>query len=199
MSVFELKLNAVVPRSRANGPGVRTVVWFQGCVRRCRGCFNPETHALSEPRLVMTISGLLDRIILTQDKIDGITISGGEPFLQPEGLWALVSGLRRETGLSIILYSGYLYDEIKTLLFGPDVLKTVDVLIDGPYDQNLRLSKGLKGSSNQGARILTDRFVPADLEELPVSEMVIHPGGAIDFSGIDPLGSREFEEICQES
>ena len=87
-----LNVHAILPRSRANGPGVRTVIWLQGCTLCCPGCFNPGTHS-AEPRLLMPEADLLARIIADQHEIEGVSISGGEPLQQPEGLLAMIEHL----------------------------------------------------------------------------------------------------------
>ena len=78
-----LNVHAILPRSRANGLGVRTVIWLQGCTLRCPGCFNPGTHS-AEPRLLMPEADLLARIIADQHEIEGVSISGGEPWRNDE-------------------------------------------------------------------------------------------------------------------
>ena len=74
-----LNLHAIWPRSRANGPGIRTVLWFQGCTLGCSGCFNPTTHP-SEPRWTLDAEELVARIMADERAIEGITISGIDPL-----------------------------------------------------------------------------------------------------------------------
>jgi len=180
-----LNLHAILPRSRANGPGLRTVLWFQGCTLGCPGCFNPATHS-SEPRLLMPEANLLAQILAAQREIEGITISGGEPLQQPEGLLRLLAGVRASTRLSVLLFSGYTKEEIMQMPFGPAVLSYVDVLIAGRYIHALRLARGLRGSSNQTIHLLTDRYRLEDIEETPTAELSIDLAGTVSISGIDP-------------
>jgi anaerobic ribonucleoside-triphosphate reductase activating protein len=180
-----LNLHDILPRSRANGPGVRLVIWFQGCTLRCPGCFNPETHS-HEPRLVTPVGELLDRIAAEQDGIEGITISGGEPLDQPEGLLELLAGLRRATRRSVVLFSGHTKEEIRAMPLGPAILGHLDVLIAGRYDRTQPLGRGLLASANQQVHLLTDRYGRADIEQIPAGEVVIGKDGSLAVSGIGP-------------
>jgi anaerobic ribonucleoside-triphosphate reductase activating protein len=180
-----LNLHAVLLRSRANGPGLRAVVWFQGCRLRCPGCFNPDAIPF-EPRITISVEGLLAQPVFGADELDGITISGGEPFDQPAGLLDLAQGIRRRTRLSTILFSGYTEEEIETLPSGPDILRHVDVLIAGRYVESRRLARGLRGSDNKTIRLLTGRYTLTDIQATPDSEVIISPTGDISLTGISP-------------
>lgn len=136
-----LNLHAMLRRSRANGPGERLVIWFQGCSLACPGCYNPQTHS-GAARTLVPVEQVLARICAEQDAIEGISLSGGEPFQQPAALRALVSGVRAATSLSILLFSGYTYAEIERLPAGPAVLRQIDVLIAGRFQRSLRLAQG---------------------------------------------------------
>jgi anaerobic ribonucleoside-triphosphate reductase activating protein len=181
-----LNLHAILPQSRANGPGVRTAIWFQGCTLVCPGCFNPDTHS-SEPRLLAPPEQLVARIAAEQDGIEGITLSGGEPLQQAEGLLELLCGVRLATRLSVVLFSGYTLEEILAMPLGRDILAHVDVLIDGRYDQMQRLARGLRGSGNQRIHFLTGRYSLEDLNRVPRAEVFISPDGRITATGINPV------------
>src|SRR5262249_17170585 len=104
-----IRIHAFEPRSRANGPGARFVVWFQGCTLGCPGCFNPTTHDAAGGRTIA-----LDELVgeLTRAHgIEGISLSGGEPLQQPEAARALLDAARG-LGLSTLAFSGYTLDEI---------------------------------------------------------------------------------------
>ncbi len=183
-----LNIHDILPRSRANGPGVRLVIWFQGCTLGCPGCFNPETHS-SDARRLMSVEELLGEIAASEPEIEGLTISGGEPLQQPDGLWRLLTGVRERTRLSVLLFSGYRQDEIRRMPCGPQVLDQVDVLIAGRYDHRRRLAAGLRGSSNQAIHLLTDRYTLDQIEATPAGEVLIHPTGDLSISGICPPNS----------
>jgi len=182
-----IRVHAFEPRSRANGPGARFVVWFQGCTLGCPGCFNPTTHDAAAGRALP-----LDELIaeLTRaaqgGRIEGLSLSGGEPLQQPAAALALLDAARG-LGLSTLAFSGYTIDEIRALPGGPDVLARLDVLIDGRYVAGDRLATGLRGSANQRIQLLTERYARADVETTPVAEIRIGPTGDVVLTGVDPL------------
>lgn len=143
--------------SKALGPGLRYVVWTQGCLKRCPGCISPESQQIT-PRVIMRTSALATDII-NNSKISGITISGGEPFLQASALTQLLKSVKdQRPELNVIVFTGYLKKELawqdaKTLL------SQIDVLIDGPYDQNKQSTRGLRGSLNQNIVFLSNRLI----------------------------------------
>lgn len=181
-----LRVHAFEPRSRANGPGVRAVLWLQGCSLGCPGCYNPATHEsatgeLREPSAVVAeLAGLADAI-------EGVSISGGEPFEQPEALLELVREIRAATSLSVLVFSGFTLEELRSQPLAPAVLEHVDVLIDGRYQAPQRLARGLRGSHNQRIQLLTARYTVADVEATPVAEIRIDPRGNVIATGVDPL------------
>ncbi len=180
-----IRIHAIDPRSRANGPGVRFVIWFQGCTLGCAGCFNPLTHAPGGPDTA--IDALVAQ--LAASDAEGLSLSGGEPMQQPAAALALLLAARA-LGKSTLMFSGYTIDEIRALPHGPDVLAQLDVLVDGRYVSTARLASGLRGSANQRIHLLTDRYALADVEATPVAEIVIGPGGELALTGVDPLKLR---------
>lgn len=180
---MKLRIHAVEPRSRANGPGARFVVWLQGCTLGCPGCFNPTTHDAAGGREV-TIDELADQLRAAQP--DGLSLSGGEPLQQAEAAAALLD-VARELGLSTLAFSGYTIEEIRALPGGPAVLDRLDVLIDGRYVASERLATGLRGSANQRIQLLTDRHTRAEVEATPVAEIRIGKTGEVILTGVNPL------------
>ncbi len=178
-----VRVHAVEPRSRANGPGTRFVVWMQGCSLGCPGCFNPATHDASGA--TETTVGVLAAQLAVAG-VDGLSLSGGEPLQQPAAAAALLDAARA-LGLSTLAFSGYAIDEIRALPGGPEILACLDVLIDGRYLAGERLASGLRGSANQRIQLLTDRYTLADVEATPVAEVRIGPTGEIVLTGVDPL------------
>ena len=175
---MKLRVHAIEPRSRANGPGVRFVVWFQGCTLGCPGCFNPATHPEAGRSVEVGELELGD--------VEGISLSGGEPLQQAAGAAALLAAARAR-GLSTLVFSGYTLAEIEQLPGGPAVLAATDVLIDGRYVASERLATGLRGSANQRIHLLTSRYQLADVEATPVAEIRIAPGGDLVLTGVNPL------------
>src|SRR5262245_29198295 len=112
MAQPHLRLHAFLPASRANGPGVRAVLWVQGCSLGCPGCFNPLTHPTTGGELVPT-DELVRRLTALGDTIEGITVSGGEPLQQRPALLALLRRLRQQTRLSVVLFTGFTWEEVQ--------------------------------------------------------------------------------------
>lgn len=181
-----LQLHAAEPRSRANGPGARFVFWFQGCSLGCAGCFNPDTHALAAP-LRWTVVEAMSRVTAETDRIEGVTLSGGEPLEQPEAALALVRAIRAQTGLSILVFSGFAIEEIRQQPLGPAILEGIDVLIDGRYRAPERLGRGLRGSRNQRIQLLSERYTLPEVAATPEAEVRIAPDGSIVLTGVAPL------------
>jgi anaerobic ribonucleoside-triphosphate reductase activating protein len=178
----EVRVHATLLGSMANGPGRRNVVWFQGCGRRCPGCFNPKTHP-SEGGETVAVSRLADTLLA--ENPDGVTISGGEPFDQPDALLTLLRKLRRRSPLkSLLVFTGYTMDEVRGLTDGSRILEYLDILIAGPYVQSLHLGKGLLGSTNQTLHLLSTRHRLGEIDAPPAAEVVIKSDGTIVMSGL---------------
>lgn len=180
-----LRIHDFEPFSRANGPGVRVVIWVQGCSLNCPGCFNPETHPFEGGELLST-DELFQRIVVLSDSIEGISVSGGEPLQQRRPLLALLQRVRRETSLSVLLFSGYTWEKIKQMPGADGLRACVDVLIAGPYDPSQHLGRDLRGSANQTMHFFTDRYTMDDLKPVPPAEVIITAEGEIIVSGIAP-------------
>ncbi len=182
-----LRLHGRLARSRANGPGLRSVIWFQGCTLACRDCFNPESHVPTAGRDI-EVAGLVDEILRDTAAIEGVTISGGEPLQQPEALLALLTGLRGGSGLSTLVFSGYRLEEIGRGPVGRACLDQIDLLVAGRYVPARHQGHGLLGSSNQEIHFLSDRYVPSDLENLPQAEVQVDPAGRVRVTGVGAPG-----------
>jgi anaerobic ribonucleoside-triphosphate reductase activating protein len=182
-----LNLAGFLARSAVNGPGIRAVVWVQGCPFRCKGCFNERFQPFS-PATHVTVSDLAETI-LSLPGIDGVTFSGGEPFAQA-GPLAVLGDYLRAAGLSIVTYTGYTGDQ---LAVGDDpawpaLLAVSDLLITGPYIAALAQPDPLKGSANQQMIPLGTRLAfPARPRAPGVSsgriEFTIAPDGTITTTG----------------
>lgn len=183
-AVTKLRLHAFLPFSRANGPGVRAVIWVQGCSLGCPGCFNPETHPFTGGELV-SVGDLFERIAALKKAVEGITISGGEPFQQRRPLLALLWRVRQETTLSVVLFTGYTWDEVQRMPDADALLACIDVLIAGRYDQTRRLARDLRGSANKTVHFLTNRYTMEDLQAVPYAEVIITAEGNVVMSGIE--------------
>lgn len=185
-----IRLHHLEPTSRANGPGLRAVIWVQGCAFACPGCFNPETHNMRGGE-VWPVEKLVERILEINNslggKLEGLTISGGEPLYQHRALARLLEQVREKTDLSIVVFTGYDWEELQRLNGIGRFLAQVDVLIAGRYDASRRVAQGLIGSANKVTHFLTGRYTASDLEAVPQAEIIITPEGEVILSGIDPL------------
>lgn len=138
------------------GPGKRLGIWVCGCRRGCKGCSNPELW-VQKPEYEVTVEDLMSLVSRISDlhKIDGFTISGGEPMDQPEGLSQLVTQLSAYSK-DILIYTGYRIDELKKREDPATniILSRAAVLIDGEYREEENIDVLLRGSSNQRIHIL---------------------------------------------
>ncbi|MEG0366046.1 MAG: anaerobic ribonucleoside-triphosphate reductase activating protein [Coprobacillus sp.] len=148
MESIKLRTYGKVNDSIVDGPGLRYSIFTQGCLHQCVGCHNPKSHDINGGYLEDIQTFIND--IENNPLLDGVTISGGEPFLQPLPLIELLSILRKK-GIHIMIYSGYTFEEIIKLgKKEKQLLSLCDVLVDGRFNQSLKsLSLIYKGSSNQ--------------------------------------------------
>lgn len=186
MQANQLRIHRFEPASRSNGPGKRAVLWVQGCALGCPGCFNPETHGFDGGQ-VQPVETVLEMILAVQDGLEGLTLSGGEPLHQHRALARLLKEVKAQTNLSVLVFTGYSWEEIQKLPRVEEFLAQVDVLIAGRYQADQRVAQGLIGSANKVVHCLTNRYTPEDLEQIPQAEVIITPDGEILLSGIDPL------------
>lgn len=160
-----LNIAAICSATRSYGPGLRAVIWVQGCVLQCPGCMVPDLLPLRPARFVRPEDLVIE--LLADGRVTGLTFTGGEPMLQAAGLARLARLARMQRDLSIICYTGYQKRMLEQDPPGPGVyelLEQVDVLIDGPYIARLSEQHGLRGSRNQIIHYLTGRLKTNDLE-----------------------------------
>lgn len=145
---MKMQICGEIKHSFVNGPGCRYVIFFQGCPHRCPGCQNPETHDIDGGVRIST-EEVIDHICKAKH-LDGITLSGGDPLLQPEACKEIADAAH-ELGLTVWAYTGWTFEALKNL--GPSVkkaLNSIDVLVDGPFIKDERDENSLwRGSRNQ--------------------------------------------------
>jgi len=148
---MELRIAGLIRESVVDGPGIRSVVFAQGCPRFCPGCHNPEAIDPSGGRVVEH-QEILD-VIENTGLLRGVTFSGGEPFMQAEGFAQLGKQIK-EKGLDIMTYTGYTWEEL--LHMGKknrkvmELLSVSDYLVDGPFIETEKdLNLPFRGSRNQ--------------------------------------------------
>lgn len=155
---MKLRLHGIECQVTTLGPGKRYVLWVQGCRRRCKGCISPETWDM-EGGYEDTTERLAEEIVnFTQD---GLTISGGEPFLQAEALVDLIKRIKEKRDLGVIIYTGNTLEELKEMKEKSvyELLSLCDLLIDGVYEDDKNDGRNLRGSSNQKVIVLTERYI----------------------------------------
>ena len=165
MSVREVSVAAIRERSMREGPGIRYVIWVQGCSLKCKGCFNPHFWRRNGGS-IKDVDSLLQDVIAARIKfpeIEGVTFLGGEPFEQAESLAELSKKLR-EQDFSIMVFSGYTLAELKDHQLNEhesrlNFLASIDLLVDGRYQQdNVDIDRPWVGSKNQEFHFLTERY-----------------------------------------
>lgn len=146
-----LHLLKVIPETILDGEGIRYSIYLAGCSHNCIGCHNKASH---DPNVGQPITKeLVDNLVLEINEnplLDGITFSGGDPFYNPEEFLELLVRIRRETAHNIWCYTGYRYEDLLKDPFRKEILKFIDVLVDGRFVRDLYDPKlSFRGSSNQ--------------------------------------------------
>ena len=141
-----IRISGITPESIVDGAGIRYVIFTQGCPHHCIGCHNPSTHSFDSGKVV-SLDYILADIEKNRKYIDGITLSGGEPFCQSDQC-SIIAEQAQKMGLSVWCYTGYLFEDLYRR--GDSLLNYVDILVDGPFDLDKRsLELDFRGSSNQ--------------------------------------------------
>lgn len=144
--------------SIVDGEGIRTVIWTQGCGHHCKGCHNPETWSFEEGYLI-DVKDVINEIDNLSGQ-DGITFSGGDPLYQVDACLKIAKHCK-ERDLNVWCYTGFLYEDLLKNDKYLELLKYIDVLVDGPFILSQRsLDLKFKGSENQ--RVID---VPNSLKE----------------------------------
>lgn len=169
------------------GPGMRLGIWFQGCSLRCEGCISVDTWATA--KTLIPIEQLMTKLSSYLPLIDGITISGGEPFDQFEALLAIVVQLRERTKVDILVYTGYAVEDITDQL--QQIKPYIDVLISDPFQRQSSQTLRLRGSDNQRLHCFTSQAVEkfayyqqAVTTEDKVLDVMFDAEGVVWFAGI---------------
>lgn len=145
------RIGSILPNSLSNGPGCRLTIFFAGCNHLCEGCHNKHLWPLNSGTK-MNIHEIYDAINNNIDMIDGITISGGEPFLQPKSLFRIVHYAKIKKNLNVWCYSGFTINELLAMdnRYVKYALRYINVLVDGKFIEELHEENiQWRGSSNQ--------------------------------------------------
>jgi len=188
MNTGVLKVAALHPDCRVLGPGSRFAVWVQGCPLSCHGCLSPQWIPFDGGKNV-AVDDLAEEIAETA--VDGLTLSGGEPFAQASALSRLVTAVRARRDLSVLCYSGYPLSWLRSKgdTAQHELLAQLDVLIDGPYLPRLHGDLRWRGSSNQRVHRLGTRPMPG-LDGPDTSaglQLEVTPDGEVQWLGVPPV------------
>jgi len=178
--------------SRVNGPGNRFTLWTQGCSKGCSDCFNPETWSYKN-NISLTPLEIFEHI--KELDIDGVTITGGDPLEQEEELLLLLKLLDTlNLSKGVILFSGFSYDEIRENKVREECCSYIDVLIDGRYEKDKRISNCIKGSSNQNIIYFSSKLKE---EELLIDQEVeiCLEGDIISVTGFPSIDRKFLKEF----
>lgn len=143
----KIRISGIIEESIVDGPGIRFVVFTQGCSHNCKGCHNKESQSFIGGEFI-EIDKIIN-MIQSNPLLKGITLSGGEPFEQVEECLDLAKKVK-EIGLDVVAYSGYTVERLLENEQYRRLLKEIDILIDGPFilEKRTELLK-FRGSENQ--------------------------------------------------
>lgn len=155
-----LNIMGYIDESEVNGPGCRAVVWLQGCLRECPGCFNVESWSFEINQLI-SIDSLAEKI-LSNPRNTGVTFSGGEPFWQAPALSSLARQLKA-AGLNVMSFTGFTLEKLQSEsapVGAQELLKQLDILIDGAFVESKAINSPNSpvSSTNQRVHVLNPAF-----------------------------------------
>ncbi len=178
--------------SRVNGPGLRFVLWTQGCSKGCKNCFNPETWSFEKYKLLTPLE-IFE--LIKNSSVSGVTITGGDPLEQPEELLELLI-LLESLNLSngIILFTGFTIDEINKDFLLRKSLNYIDVLIDGRFEKDQRISSSLRGSENQNIIYFSSKIKEEELNIDQEVEVCLE-GDIISVTGFPSVDRKFLKEF----
>ncbi len=177
------------------GPGRRAGIWTQGCTIHCPGCLSRDTWE-ADPAKAVPVAAVLGWL-RSLGPIDGVTVSGGEPFQQPDALRALLTGIRAwaPPDVDVLVYSGYAVSRLRRSARTRDLLELCDAVVAGPYIERLNhTDRGLRwrGSANQRIIAMSElgrkRYGDAERGETTPHMQVSVEGDRIYYIGIPRRG-----------
>lgn len=154
----ELNISYWVNETKVLGPYTRSALWVHGCCFDCPGCI---AHEMNRAKSRIVTAEYLAEQLTKVEGTEGITISGGEPFLQAEGLAEMIKLIReKREDYGVIIYTGFLLEELKDKKDAAidALIEAADIIIDGKYVKELDDGKPYRGSSNQRILLMSDRY-----------------------------------------
>jgi len=173
----------------AIGPGRRAGIWVRGCPFRCDGCCSPEFLKPGDEDELVLVEDVIKHICeaYEEHEIEGVTLSGGEPFRQAIPL-AVIAAAAQHLGLSVQCWTGYAIEELRASnapVGAAELLSFCDVLIDGRFESSLPIAP-MRGSTNQRIHLLTDRYTESDYTRRSVELRLDQNGGLTSYGIIPP-------------
>lgn len=158
MVADKIRVLDIIEQTMADGPGFRTAIYCAGCLHHCKGCHNPQSWDMNGGKW-MSVDDLFDLIV--SDSMSDVTFSGGDPFYQVDAFTALAKRIKEETDKTIWCWTGFTLEEVQADPHMAQLLKYLDVLVDGPFILEQRDTQLLfRGSPNQ--RIIYLKGKPDD-------------------------------------
>ncbi len=192
VAIDTIKVSSYLPITYVDGPGARFCIWVQGCTIRCKGCANYHMWD-KEGGISYTTDDLLTLIKSYRDRVEGVTFLGGEPLEQIKPV-TVVSKAVQKLGLSVVVFTGYEYNDLNGRADFQELIRYVDILIDGKYEADKQdFSRAWVGSNNQKYYFLSSRYDESVITNYKNKiEVRINPDNKIVMSGMG-----DFEELKQ--
>ncbi|MGN8131756.1 4Fe-4S single cluster domain-containing protein [Paenarthrobacter sp. 22069] len=194
MTTDVLRVARILHGTTAEGPRLRSAIWFQGCSIRCTGCINPHLFIPSggcDVRVSDIVLGAL------AGEVEGLTLIGGEPFDQPSA-GAKLAREAQEHGLGVIAFSGYEYEALRDRDADTrEFLAGIDLLVDGPYQAwNQEKDRALVGSTNQRFIHISDRY-RSYRPEIAANrvDIRVRPDGSVEVAGF--LNTENLQNLAE--
>ncbi len=137
----------IIEDTTVDGPGFRTAIYCAGCAHKCPGCHNPSSWAFNTGKAMTTEEVMA---VIEADPFAHVTFTGGDPMYQAEGFTELATSIKERTNKTIWCYTGFLFEEVLRDATQRKLLEQIDVLVDGPFQEDKKDTDLLfRGSSNQ--------------------------------------------------
>jgi len=146
-----------ITNTEVEGPGKRFALWVSGCSFRCKGCCNPHLFNRDSSQ-IKSVEYMINEISKVKSEIEGVTFLGGEPLEQVEAVLEIMN-FCKESGLSVMLFTGNTMD---TIISNPELAKVIplcDIIVDGQFDSSkIQRNRRWVGSENRNVNFITDRY-----------------------------------------
>ncbi len=179
---MKLQIANYIPISRVEGPGARFAIWVQGCTIQCKDCWNSHLWTFKGGNQY-EVDNILNIILQYKEKIEGITIVGGEPLDQVESIINLIEKVQKNN-LTVMLYTGYKLEEIKNDKLKNQAFMMSDIVVYEPFISKKRnLYLKWRGSDNQKIKINNPIYKDIVIDEVNEVEIHINDDGNINIIG----------------